>query len=169
MKKLFLLSGIIFCGILLMSAQKNTNQKSGTDQANIKKTPILNAIELDNGTSSSKVTIHQDPRIDVQLSNYIKRVDLTMPYFGAGFRVQVFSSNNFKTAKNDASRIENQLRNAFPRHQVYVSYASPFWKVRIGNFRTSADAQKLRSDIMKLFPELSRDCYVVKDNNVKIN
>lgn len=162
MRKIFLLLGIISCFSSFIFSQNKAGQ-SGI------KVPIFNAITNDNGTSKSKITIHQDERIPNLMNTYINRIDIAAPYSGAGFRVQVFSSNNYKTAKNDAARVERQLRAAFPQHQVYVSYFSPFWKVRIGNFRTSEDAQKLRTEIIRLFPELRKDCYTVRDNNVKIN
>lgn len=169
MRKVLLLSGCMFCFVCFVFAQKTASQKPASNSKAGGKISILNAIEIDNETTTSKIVIHQDSRIDNLLNTYVKRIDPTMPYSGPGYRVQVFSSNNYKTAKNDAERIENQLRSAFPRHQVYISYASPFWKVRIGNFRTSGEAQKLRSEIIQLFPELRKDCYAVRENNVKTN
>ncbi|VBB46106.1 Sporulation domain-containing protein [uncultured Paludibacter sp.] len=160
MKKIFLLTGIILLSANILRSQDVTTMETED---------IIKSIENDNAISLSKITFHQDSRIEDLLNTYINRIDLTMPYSGVGYRVQVFSSNNYKTAKTDATRIERQLRNAFPHHQVYVTYASPFWKVRVGNFRTADDAQKLRSDILKIFPELRKDCYTVRENRVKIN
>ncbi|MGC3978334.1 MAG: SPOR domain-containing protein [Paludibacteraceae bacterium] len=158
MKKIFLLTGFIFVISGILSAQNTTGQIS-----------IIESIKSDNSSSSSKITLHQDQRIESLIDTYSNRTDIAAPYSGSGYRVQVFSSNNFETAKSDASNIERRLRNAFPEHEVYVTYASPFWKVRVGNFRTVDDAQKLRDEIIKNFPELRKDCYTVKESKVKIN
>lgn len=40
-------------------------------------------------------------------------------YTGPGYRVQVFSSNDFKTAKSESAEIERQLRSTFPEQGVY--------------------------------------------------
>lgn len=158
MKKILFFAITIFCGASLLFIQHLNAQ-----------TPIVRAIESNNAASDSKVTINQDARIDSRLNAYINRIDPTAPYTGPGYRVQVFSSNNFKTAKTDAYNIEKQLKSVFPEQQVYVTYASPFWKVRVGNFRTADEAQKLRSEIINLFPALRKDTYAVRENRVKID
>lgn len=80
-----------------------------------------------------------------------------------GYRVQVFSSNVQKTAKDEAFKIEQDLREIFPEIPVYVSYTSPFWKVRMGDFRTLEQAKKFRTELLEVFPELKSGTYTVKD------
>ena len=38
--------------------------------------------------------------------------------------------------------------------EIYITYTSPFWKVRIGNCKTNAKAQELRQWIIAEFPNL---------------
>ena len=78
-----------------------------------------------------------------------------------GYRVQVFSSNQ-RTAKTDAQNVVQQIRSKAPKLPVYVSYQSPFWKVRVGNCETTTEAQQLRNDMKGLFPELASEIYIVK-------
>lgn len=163
MKKTLLFVLLISFGVTFAVAQK----KSG--QSHSAKINIHKSIDDENQDSATKITIHQDERVDDLLNKYNNRVEPGTPYSGAGYRVQVFSSNDYKTAKNDAARVERQIRSAFPAEQVYVVYASPFWKVRVGNFRTAAEAQKLKEEIVKIFPELRQNSYAVKENNVKVN
>lgn len=133
------------------------------------KTPIIKSIEEANATSTSNITIQQDERIDSLMNHYIDRKAVSGSYVGPGYRVQVFSSNDYRTAKGNATQIENQLRSAFPEYQVYMTYNSPFWKVRIGDFKSAEDAQKLRSQIIKTFPQYRKDCYTVRESRVKTN
>lgn len=79
-----------------------------------------------------------------------------------GFRVQIFSSNRQQTAKTEAKAIETQYSNLVSE-PMYVIFASPFWKVRIGNFRTEAEAQHYKAELIKQFPQLQGDTYVVRD------
>ena len=63
---------------------------------------------------------------------------------------------------------QRRLRSAFPEHGVYRIYASPFWKVRIGDFRTIEDARAFRAELVKLFPEYSRETYTVRESKITI-
>lgn len=171
MKKIILLVIIVFGVVSNIDTQNtvpSTNQNTTVKKAQVP-TSIFKAIAEDNANLPSSITIHQDPRIEQLIEKYVNRIDNSAPYSGPGFRVQVFSSNNFKTAKIDAQRVERKLQNAFPDQKVYVSFTSPFWKVRIGNFRTIDDAQKFRTEMIAVFPELRKDSYTVKENNIKIN
>lgn len=158
---------ILFVGFILFCKGYGISQSS-TNQPDKSKPAIIKDIEKDNGAPSN-IHLYQDSKIIDLLNAYTNRIDLTVPYTGPGYRVQVFSSNNYKTAKSDAARIEQRLRNGFPEHQVYIIYVSPFWKVRVGDFRTSQDAQKLRSEIIQIYPDIRKDCYTVRESRVKIN
>ncbi|MDL2289878.1 SPOR domain-containing protein [Paludibacteraceae bacterium OttesenSCG-928-F17] len=106
------------------------------------------------------IRVYQDKRIE-QL--FMDRITLSNTGVASGFRVQVFSSNTQRTAKNEAFRIESLVREKLPNASIYVSYTSPFWKVRVGDFRTTEDAQILRNELMKAFPDMSKEMYIVKD------
>ena len=117
--------------------------------------------------SKATVKLHQDKRIE---SLVVGRKNLTTTSFGthetktvSGFRVQVFSSNTQRTAKNEAFRKESQIKEEFPDLPVYVNYSSPFWKVRVGDFKTYKEAQEFRSILIDAFPNLRSETYTVKD------
>jgi Sporulation related domain. len=112
--------------------------------------------------TGSTVQITQDSRIYQLFENMAAGgVQQTMSI--SGFRVQVYSSNVQKTAKDEAYRIETELKAAFPEHAVYVTYSSPFWKVRLGDFKTNAEADAFRALLISKFPSLKNYTYVVKD------
>jgi len=105
------------------------------------------------------VIIHQDKRIEkIVADNTAGSGAITH-----GYRVQVFSSNAQRTAKDEAFAIERRLREAFPDLGIYVSYSSPFWKVRVGNFQTSNEARQFSEEILALFPRLKSTTYTVRD------
>ena len=49
------------------------------------------------------------------------------------------------------------------RLTVYVNFIQPFWKVRIGNFKTVEEAKAYKEELVKQFPELQAESYPVKD------
>lgn len=81
----------------------------------------------------------------------------------AGYRVQVFSDNNQRTAKGEARSKERQLREAFPEFDTYIVYNSPFWRLKVGDFRTQHEAEAAADDIKSRFPAFAREVRVVKD------
>ncbi len=68
-----------------------------------------------------------------------------------GFRVQIFSSNNAASAKSEANSKARQSMSRFPQYRSYVTYSSPYWKVRVGDFRTSQEASAAASSLRGTF------------------
>lgn len=136
----------------------------GQNASDSKRPAVIESIE-----SSSKVVVKQDPKLDKLIDDYLNKKDTPSgPYAGTGYRVQVFSSNAQRTAKDESLNIERRLRSVFPGYGVYRIYASPFWKVRIGDFRTHEDAQAFRAELVKAFPELRKETYTVRESKVSI-
>lgn len=78
-----------------------------------------------------------------------------------GFRIQIFSGNKGTTSRNRAFEIKNAISEKEPTLDIYVTYTSPFWKVRVGNCASHDRAQELRSWIIKHFPEYATETYIV--------
>ena len=79
-----------------------------------------------------------------------------------GFRVQVYSSNQQQTAKAEALELEGRLKEKI-NQTIYVLYLTPFWKVRIGDFRTYDEAKEYKKEFVQLFPDMVGDTYIVRD------
>ena len=79
-----------------------------------------------------------------------------------GYRVQVYSSNQQQTAKAEALGLEARLKEKVSQ-TIYVLYMPPFWKVRIGDFRTYEEARDYKKQFVQSFPEATGDTYIVRD------
>ena len=79
-----------------------------------------------------------------------------------GYRVQIYSSNRSQTAKNEAIQLEQEMAKQL-QEPIYVIYISPFWKVRIGDFKTYEEASEYKRVIVTQWPQLIGDTYVVRD------
>lgn len=75
-----------------------------------------------------------------------------------GYRIQVFFASG-KEAKNQALKIKNELRNLYPQHEAYIIYEEPFFKLRIGDFRTKIEAYKLFKIVQESYPS----AFIVED------
>jgi len=79
-----------------------------------------------------------------------------------GYRVQIYSSNQQQTAKSEALDLEQKLLKSV-NQTIYVQYLPPFWKVRLGDFRTYDEAKEYKKQFVTLYPELMGDTYIVRD------
>lgn len=79
-----------------------------------------------------------------------------------GYRVQVYSSNQQQTAKAEALELETRLKDKVTQ-TIYVQYLPPFWKVRLGDFRSYDEANEYKKIFKEQFPELMGETYIVRD------
>ena len=106
------------------------------------------------------VELVQDSTVGVLLNNAMRgRMELVEI---DGYRVQIYSSNQQQTAKTEALDLEERLKDKLSQ-TVYVQYLPPFWKVRLGDFRTYDEAKEYKKEFVQMFPELMGDTYIVRD------
>lgn len=79
-----------------------------------------------------------------------------------GYRLQVYSSNQQQTAKDEALNLDEELKDKIS-HSIYTTYMPPFWKVRIGDFRTYEEARDYKKEFVLLYPDLIGETYIVRD------
>ncbi len=153
------MKNIIFTLVLLFSfvcvfAQDNENKANKN---------IFESLRSNDSTSRGSVKVYQDLRLDQLINDHRSVSETKSTVTSNGYRVQVFSSNVQRTAKAEAFKIEKVLREEFPDYEIYVNYTSPFWKVRVGDFKDFDDAQELRRELIAAFPNLRSETYTVKD------
>lgn len=49
---------------------------------------------------------------------------------------------------------------------TYVVYNSPYWRLRVGNFKTNEEAQTAAEELRMAFPSYAREIRVVRDRIV---
>ncbi len=81
-----------------------------------------------------------------------------------GFRIQLYSGSG-PTGKKKALQVKSKFLHNFAEYDADMSFTSPFWRVRVGNYRHKHEALPLLTELRKFFP----NCYIVKDGNVKMN
>ena len=149
---MFFIALLMIVGFL--RAQQNPDSKRDN---------IFEALSTADSTTHATVKIHQDKRIEQLLANRKNPNSSQDQATSNGYRVQIFSSNVQRTAKNEAFKIESQIREAFPDQTVYVNYSSPFWKVRVGDFISQSQAQLVRAKLIEAFPAMKSEIYIVRE------
>lgn len=65
-----------------------------------------------------------------------------------GYRVQIF----FDSDKSKVDNARMQFAKTNPKVETYVTYKAPNYLLRVGNFRTQMDADRLKAEVSTQFP-----------------
>lgn len=90
-------------------------------------------------------------------------VSSAAPKVRSGYRVQVFDDNNVRTAKQGAQDCKQLVLTHFPDMPVYISFSSPYWRVKVGDFRTRGEAEAFMSSVRQSCPSISKSLRIVRD------
>ncbi len=115
--------------------------------------------------TKSEVKIKEDEKIDNLIREYLGE-DKAKQF---EYRVQVFSSNKQKIAKDKSAEIEDIIKSQYPNIGVYRLFVSPFWKVRVGNFNSKDEAQLFLEQLVTKFPKLRKNTYIVRETRLTKN
>lgn len=165
--KLFsiIISVIVFfvLGTSIVSAQVTAQKKEILEELN-------SAVP-----GKGKVTVYEDESISHVLGRSMAppRTVYSSGEGGAqyvkmrGFKIQAFTGNNQRTSRNEAYYKQGLINTSFPEHETVVLFESPFWRLRVGNFKSREDANSVMSEMRRMFPSFGKEMYVVIDE-VKI-
>ncbi len=112
--------------------------------------------------NGGKVVVDQDPTIAAMVRNHVEqnKTHTTIE----GYRVQIYSGSG-QNSKNEAQDVKGVAMSQFPVQKVYLTYTAPFWRVRMGNFRTKSESLQTYYQLKRSFP----NCYPVKENAIRID
>lgn len=72
-----------------------------------------------------------------------------------GYRVQIFFDSG-SNSKNKAASVKVEFETLYPEAKPYLSYKEPYYRVRVGNFRSLIEAvgfqKKISTDYPNSFP-----------------
>jgi SPOR domain len=110
-------------------------------------------------TDTSSVIVYKDARVEQLIRKQMEINEETtrdsrrnMP----GYRIQVLNS----TDRNKVFAAKTKIYQQFPDLKPYVMYQPPNYKLRVGNFRTQAEAEEFEKQLSQLFPT---GLYVIRD------
>lgn len=95
------------------------------------------------------IQVIQDDKVDLLVS---KHIQINQNKKGIeGYRIQIFfdSGNNSKTK---AQSIYEGFIAKYTNVRAYLTFTSPNYKVRVGDFRTRLDAQRFLNTILEEYP-----------------
>lgn len=98
--------------------------------------------------AQGNVTVNMDPRIEALIRQEGAVIPpATSPQMN-GYRIQLFFDSS-KEAVNDA---RSKFISMFPKIDTYVIFQSPNFFLKVGDFRTQMEAEKIKSQVEIQFP-----------------
>jgi hypothetical protein len=97
-----------------------------------------------------------DPRLEILVQKHIQ-INQALNTMD-GFRIQVFSDSGVNS-KTKAQAAVDEFKARFPGQGAYLSFKSPNYKVRIGDFRTKLDAQRFLIELTADYP----NAFIIED------
>ncbi len=97
-------------------------------------------------SGNGSVKVIKDSRLDVLIRKQIYINTLAIRN-QSGFRVQVISTNK----RGDANEAKARVMQLYSDYRTYLDYQAPYFKVRVGDFKTREEASELRDKLSSLF------------------
>ncbi len=117
---------------------------------------IFNLMPSKGGETEAGVEISQSQLVSGSMKSHIlSNGERTM----SGYRVRIFFDNK-QSARNESEATLKKFKGLFPEVMAYRTYANPYFKVTVGDFRTKSEAMALLARIKSAFPS----AFVVKEN-----
>ena len=101
---------------------------------------------------TSSVVVHKDPRLEILLKKQggvnaaIKKANART---AKGYRLLVINTNK----RDEAITAKTKVYTNFPELKAYLVYQSPYFKLKVGNFRTREEAQQYQKSLGYYFPK----------------
>lgn len=160
---------IIAAAVATAAMAAATSVTAPTDSVNVQVTTIADHIN-----ASGHARIKQPPLLNARLAAAATAAskekeeakaesESTAPQTTGGYRIQLFSGNNARTAKNEATKRATQVESLFPEYATYVNYDAPYWRLKVGNFRNYEEASAALSRLKAALPSYAREMRVVRD------
>ena len=109
--------------------------------------------------NTGEVNIYTDPRIDDLIELHIAYNE-TFPVLD-GYRIHIFMESGNEALVN-AEEVKGKFEERYDEIPAYITFGEPYYRVRVGDFRTRLEASQFLQKINRKYP----NAWVIKD---KIN
>jgi len=130
---------------------------------------IFESLEVRQKSGEGVVVVHQPDgirrlvgtRIDSEKLNILNgKTYITT----RGYRIQVYSGNNQRTSRGEATALQERIKGLFPYMEADTRFDAPFWKLHVGNFLTFEEASIMKRELLTAFPQKKNEIFIFEDN-----
>jgi hypothetical protein len=103
-------------------------------------------------SDSSSVVIHKDSRLDLLVKKQAQINEETSRdarRVAKGFRLMIITTNN----REEAIAAKTTVYTYFPELKAYMWHQSPYYKLKVGNFKERKEAESYQKKLSIYFPK----------------
>ncbi len=164
---------VILCCALLLGSSAISGENVLPDSGKNVVRSIVDSIRV---RSNGNVRISQSAKLNEMLVRDTTTTKEDAPEIGvgttvvhrAGYRIQVYSDNRQRSAKQRAEQIAGEISGIYPLIGTYLAYKAPYWRLRVGNYLTREEAEIALEDLKVKFPSLAGEMVIVRDRIIII-
>jgi hypothetical protein len=101
---------------------------------------------------SNSVVIYKDPRLDMLVKKQAQINEETSRdarRTARGFRLMIINTNK----RDEAIAAKTKVYTYFPELKAYLQYQSPYFKLKVGNFKERKEAEDYQKQLNIYFPK----------------
>ncbi len=101
---------------------------------------------------SSSIIVHKDSRLDLLVKKQAEINEVTSRDSRRnlkGFRLMIINTNK----RDEALAAKTRVYTYFPELKAYLLYQSPYFKLKVGNFKERKDAEDYQRRLNTYFPK----------------
>jgi hypothetical protein len=98
---------------------------------------ILIFLTFNSYAQKPKLTVNNDAYLDTAIQKNIDKNKITNII--EGYRIQLFSGSE----RNNANALKTKFLKLYPETPAYLIYQQPYFKLRVGDYRTKIEAQNI--------------------------
>lgn len=138
--------------VIILQDEKITKLVNGKSRqypyGDAKQSPEKENNASKSGTASSAFNDAAEISLgDTQTTAIASQKTYRRSYTVQGYRIQIYSGDDSRNARQKAYQMGNKLKALFPELPVYTHFYSPHWTCRVGDFRTYQEANSLLHQI----------------------
>lgn len=160
MKRLIYILALLLCSVTSYSQEPQEAPEVTADSVAAVTPPTI----ADHICASGHASVTQPDKLNLRLVRAEEHEHSNAAHAAAGgYRIQAFSGNNARTAKRDADNRAAAFAERYPEYATYVTFDAPYWRLKVGDFRTYEDAAAALSEFKHAFPSFAREMRLVRD------
>ncbi len=90
------------------------------------------------------------PNVSEESNETVSRPAKLRRYKISGYRVQIYAGNNSRNSRIEAEKTAQRFKGYFPKVPAYTHFYPPRWVCRVGDFKTSEQAQAFMQQVQQL-------------------
>ncbi len=131
---------LIILLLLMQFSLVGWNQEFSSDSTGVSKIQIIQDARL--------VILEENPsELSTKAPTKKRQPSTPSPKKVRGYRIQIYSGND----REYADDIRQKFKYSYPQIPCYIEFISPYYKVRVGDFATAAEAEKKANYLKRVY------------------